>query len=781
MTTRRRPGMLDQWAARRNIRRAKVSQEAESVLAKLLPGARHDAPPRQMTGLLEAYVKSPWVRAAISKVGVVVGSTPWRLFGWRGATGKFQKNDALQQSGVNTKALALGEVDVGDGELVPILDHPFMRLLTSSNGVFPGSVGMMQTQISIDLTGEAYWLLGPSDATETYVPEQYWIIPPTWVKRLPNADSDTYEIQSPYWHGDVPSRMLFRYSDPNPSDPYGRGRGHMGAMGDEIDTDEFASKHVRSWFFNRAVPDLLITGAGMSKEDAIRLEMGWMQKLRGFLKAHRPFFMNKDVEVHQLSQKFSDMELTDLRKWERDVIVHGLGMPPEILGILESSNRATIDAADYLFTRWVCTPRLDMLRAFMQWHLLPYYDDRLILGYESPVAENREFQLQVAKAAPWTLDSHQWARLGGWEPPESDPVFVVPYTLRVVDSLEDAKELNLATLGSPAESTARAATLPCGGDGEVAAHLPHGDAPPQLERDAAARAARLTDGKVRQVGGPNTGGLAGALSAGMQAEILTAFEELGGSIDLQALIAAIDQGDVNQALRLLTDLEIEAALEPARQTLRQALIVVGEAAAAELADYLGVSLSFELTNPAAVAELEAFGASMVTNVSDETIGALRDWLAHVYKDGLTGKEAAAEIRGLVGLTQRDIRTYIRVKDALIAEGLTGQALDDRLNAWVIGKIKYRGQLIADNELVYAGNRGQEMLWDEAARGGLLDPATTFREWIVTPDDRLCVLCAPMAGQQTTLSGIWDTGAGPVLTPNDIHVRCRCSERIIVRK
>lgn len=759
------------------------SAEAERVLAQLYPSSRADAPPRQMTGMLLAYAKSPWVRAVVSKIGDVVGSVQWRLYGWRGPTGKFQRNIGLQQGGVCPKAIALGDVDMDGGELVPIVDHPLLRLLTATNGVFPGSVGMMQTQVTLDLTGESYWLLGPGDAAETYIPDRYWIFPPTWIKRLPTAEKDSYEIQSPYWNGEIPAPMLFRFVDPNPADPYGRGAGALAAMGDEIDTDEFAAKHVRSWFYNRAVPDLLITGSNMEKSDLVRLEMGWMQKLRGFMKANRPFFLNKDVTVTQLSQKFSDMELTDLRKWERDVIIHGLGVPPEILGVVENSNRATIDAADYLFTQWVCVPRLDMIRAFLQWHLIPYYDDRLIIGYISPVQEDREHQLAVAKAAPWSLSSHQWAKLGGWEPPDGDPVYILPWNQRVIPTLEDAMDYNQPTLGASGDSISaiKAPSQPCG----CADHQgtpSHADGQPeQTGADLVAESGKTARVVGKQIGGPDTAGLAGKLSKQMQAELLAAFEELSGAIDIQALIAAIDAGNVQQALRLLSEADIEEALEPARQTLRQGLIVVGEAAAEELADYLGVNLSFELTNPAAVAELEKFGAAMVTNVSEETIGALREWLTQVYKTGMTGKEAAKEIRGMVGLTERDIRAYFRVKDAYIEQGLEGAALDDALNKWVIGKIKYRAQLIADNELVFAGNRGQEMLWDQAYQQGFLDYSTTLREWIVTPDDRLCVLCAPMAGQTTTLDGTFLTDAGPVLTPNDIHVRCRCSERIIVRR
>lgn len=79
----------------------------------------------------------------------------------------------------------------------------------------------------------------------------------------------------------------------------------------------------------------------------------------------------------------------------------------------------TIQRASYLFSRWVLVPRLEMFRALLQERLAPQYDDRLVVGYVSPVEDDREFRLEVGRSAPWSLTVDEWRALGDAEPLES--------------------------------------------------------------------------------------------------------------------------------------------------------------------------------------------------------------------------------------------------------------------------------------------------------------------------------------------------------------------------
>ena len=43
------------------------------------------------------------------------------------------------------------------------------------------------------------------------------------------------------------------------------------------------------------------------------------------------------------------------------------------------------------------------------------YDDRLILDYITPIEEDREHTLKVAKSAPWALSINEWREMMGLE------------------------------------------------------------------------------------------------------------------------------------------------------------------------------------------------------------------------------------------------------------------------------------------------------------------------------------------------------------------------------
>lgn len=758
-----------------------LSEEEAGILARVMPGGYKSAPYRGVSGMLKAYSRSPWVRAAVAKVGDAVGGTAWRLFALRSSTsGKYLKDTNLQASGINLKELALGNLDV-DGELVPIVDHPALRLLNSSNPMFPGNIGRQQTAVSLELTGEAHWYLDPEYEGGNTVPERFWLLPSNWVQGLPAPDAPYWDIKTPAWEGRLPYSTVFRFVTPDPVNPYGRGSGHLRAFGDEIDTDQFAATYTKNWFLNSARPDLLITANDLQPADTRRMETSWLQTLQSFRRAHKPFFLPKDVNVHQLSPKFSDMEMRPLRAWERDVIVQGLGIPPEVLGIVENSNRATIEAADYIMAKYVTTPRLELMRTFLQYLLLPIYDDRLVLAYESPIEEDREYQLEVMKAQPHVFSVGTWKRQAGVEPEDGDDdTYTVPFNVKVQQGLTPTED--------PLKAAAKLRALRA----EVVASLTTGCACDQdaaqgrlasVASTAAATAPPTATGLVpaaKQVGGEGNVAAAMGLSEEMQKEIVRAFMQLRNEIDYGALMAAFDSGNIEAAMRLLDEATVAASLEDSVQVLRQAVVLAGEAAAAELASYLGTAIAFTLTNPNAVEFLELFGADMVTNVTEETRDAIREALRQAYADGRSPRDAAKMVEESIGLTKRDIKQRNRLIADMLDAGATQAEVDEFIGKWTEAKIRYRAQVIVNNELVEAGNAGQEMLWDQAAADGLIDPNAVKRQWVVTPDDRLCRLCSPMAGQQTGLYEPWQTALGPVNTPNQIHVRCRCTEVLVVK-
>jgi HK97 family phage portal protein len=391
---------------------------------------------RGSTELLKGYGTMPWLRATVNKVSKSIASTPWKVYRPKGGTGvaegfskKLARMDFQQRHRTLAKAVKQQRVEELDS-------HPVLDLLDTGNEFMHGSAVRQITQIHLDLLDEAFWIKERDQTGQTMA---VWPTPPTWVKTTPRPrnEAPTFLVELDGNETTIPARDMIWFREPAALDPYGRGTGTGRALADELDTDEFAARFLKQFFLNNARPDVLISSEGMSPTQTAVLEQRWDEKLRGLYRAHRPFFLSKKVDVHQLSQSLQSLQMVELRKHERDTIVQVYGVPPEILGILADSNRATIDAAAYLYARWVLVPRLELLRNILQLRLMPDFGSNLILDYESPVEEDRKLQIEAAKAAPWSLSVDEWRDLAGHEEHEDPEVGRTHLT-----------QLNLTTLDS---------------------------------------------------------------------------------------------------------------------------------------------------------------------------------------------------------------------------------------------------------------------------------------------------------------------------------------------
>ena len=394
----------------------------------------HTAPPKRGTAeLLKAYSELPWLRAITHKIGQSVGATTWQVFATKnvneGGRPKYYRDRVAQRSDAGVRARRMTQLRK-DKVLVEIEGHPVLDVLHSSNPMLGGMSPLGLSQIYLDLVGEAFMLKERNGLSRTL---SLWPIPPNWVMELaiPGV-RDTYRVNYMSWQAEIPVEEMLALADPDPFNPYLRGSGTARALNDELATDELAAKYTAGFFKNNARPDFIMqlenAGEPEIEEAKFRLEEQHRSVFRGF----RPLVTNREVKITTISQKMRDMTFVELRKYQRDIAVQVFGMPPEILGIIESSNRATIAAAEFLFSKHVLVPRLEILRKVLQDHLVLEYDARLILDYVSPVEADRSFELEAMKAAPWAYDADEWREMGGRPALEDDAgkFYMVPFNLR---------------------------------------------------------------------------------------------------------------------------------------------------------------------------------------------------------------------------------------------------------------------------------------------------------------------------------------------------------------
>lgn len=83
----------------------------------------------------------------------------------------------------------------------------------------------------------------------------------------------------------------------NPLDPYKRGLGAAESLADEIETDEYAAKFQKKFFYNDATPTTLISMPGSSKDQRDRFRSEWNERFRGPFNSHGIATVDGNVTV----------------------------------------------------------------------------------------------------------------------------------------------------------------------------------------------------------------------------------------------------------------------------------------------------------------------------------------------------------------------------------------------------------------------------------------------------------------------------------------------------
>lgn len=393
---------------------------ATQLMQGLYPSHRGEPPARTGMNFLKSYSTMPWLRASVHRVSTSISATEWKLYANKkqgNPKARAVKHFKAQTTHHDQKVKILHQLDA-KGELQEIVEHPFLTLLHDPNEFMTGLDFMKVTQAHIDLVGEAFWLK-ERDGLGMLI--GCWPIPPFWIIQTATPTYPFYRVSYRGWQHDIPDTEMLWMREPDPFNPYGRGSGTAQALGDELDTDEYAAKFTKSFFFNDAKPPFIVYPKGqptasLGSSEISRLEQDWTSKNQGFWRKFKPYFLSAEVGVYEFTQNLQNMQLTDLRKFERDTVVQCYGIPPELLGILQHSNKATIDAATFIYGKWVLMPRLEFLRAQWQERILPEFDERLILDYVSPMEDDKNQQLEALKAMPATATINEWRGRQGLPP-----------------------------------------------------------------------------------------------------------------------------------------------------------------------------------------------------------------------------------------------------------------------------------------------------------------------------------------------------------------------------
>lgn len=213
-----------------------------------------------------------------------------------------------------------------------------------------------------------------------------------------------------------------------------------------------------------------------------------------------------------------------------------------------------------------------------------------------------------------------------------------------------------------------------------------------------------------------------------------------------------------------------------RQAFRAAVEAIKD-----LPSGLSVAMSFDKSDPRAIAWARLRAGKMIAQIQDEQLLAIRRIISNAIAEGVTVPQAAKQIEQVIGLHDRWQRavdnSYERDIQRYINEGVkpTRAATMAQQNA-----VKYRQKLIrtrarniARTEVMAAQNQGTLLSWMQAGEKGLINLSLTKKEWMAGPSGwkgiSVCDLCSPLSGQQVPVTAPFDNG---LLAP-PAHPSCRC--------
>lgn len=285
-------------------------------------------------------------------------------------------------------------VPLEDHELYDLFEHPCptfseldgwtLRYLTFANYI---------------ACGEFFWLkvrqAGAGSRIIALLP-----IPPSWIPKRPTVGDHQYLV---YPYGVTASSVLavdasdmVWFKDPDIADPYGNGRASAESIGDEIQSDEYAAKYQKNFFFNDATSPYVIFDPNGTQQSATQLKQNFIQKLTGWAHAREPAVLTgRDVSIQQLGMAPKELDMTESRKFLRDECLQHYNIPPECFGIIENSNRSTIDSAFYLFNKNVLVDYLRMYeRAVSNQLCWSDYGGKVCVRFDQIVDEDEDFKLR---------------------------------------------------------------------------------------------------------------------------------------------------------------------------------------------------------------------------------------------------------------------------------------------------------------------------------------------------------------------------------------------------
>jgi HK97 family phage portal protein len=504
------------------------------------------------------------------------------------------------------------------------------------------------TQVYLLLpSGEAFWIKERNAIGKV---TELWPVPPGWVSEIPSRINDYFTIYPQGNMSGTPIRVppfdMVYFKKPDVTNPYLRGIGRANGIGDEIETDEYMAKYQKRFFFNDAVPTAVGMMPGADTTAVDRQKEKWQQEHGGYNNSGKMAWLNWDAKITILKQTEKDMDFIESRKYLRDTSNQHFSIPPELFGILENSNRSTIDAAYYLYTKNVLRKELKFIDDTLNIQLVPEFGKDFILQHDNVVPEDDEFKLKKAseglKNGGILVD--EWRQANGWEalPNGIGQILYTPLNM-MPTKLNGDVIVQPTTTAPPGAAPPETQTLPA-------------EPPKSMKKSFTIEQKERMWLILDKAATKNEQAFISNLKRYFQSEQDRIINSLEKSV--KAIDPLLDWDKENETLfKLLTSLWL-ASLKDGFETANETF---------------GFGVSFDVVNPTFIDWISEYGAEQVKGINDTTKEALRKTLAEGIDAGESIPKLKDRVLGIMGTAKTSRAEMIAITETHNTTGVATQA------------------------------------------------------------------------------------------------------------
>lgn len=279
-----------------------------------------------------------------------------------------------------------------DDSRMEVMRHQALSVFNRPNPLMHRQLFIERTQLSLDQEGEAFWLV----VKVGNIPMEMW---PAYPSRMTEVINNGGELIGWSYREPDGSRTYFEAAEviqiqmPDPSNIF-RGVGPSAALMPDLEAFRAAGEYNRNFFRNSAVPGgFYLVPEHMGDEEFNEFVQRQRELHRGVSNAHRVGLLENGITWQDSSTSMKDMQFAELRNQSRDLIRETYGVHKAMLGQSDDVNRANAIAAEATLARWQIVPRLERIKAALNYSFLPMFGATgagVEFCYDNPVPPNLE-------------------------------------------------------------------------------------------------------------------------------------------------------------------------------------------------------------------------------------------------------------------------------------------------------------------------------------------------------------------------------------------------------